>query len=66
MQYYNKAIDTLKNSRFIGGNVNPCLNVKKKAKGIVYIALYIHNDLMVGDIKNIDNTITALKNNGLV
>ena len=35
-------------------------------KSIMYIALHVDNNLMVEDIKAIDNTISALKNNGLV
>ena len=36
------------------------------AKGIVYIALYIDDNLMVGDIATIDGTIEALKKKELV
>ena len=39
---------------------------KKSAKGIVYVALYVDNNLMVGDIFTIDNPIEVLKNKGLV
>ena len=56
-QYYKKAIEILKNLGFIGGNVNPCLYIKKSAKGIVYIAFYVDSYLMVGDIKAINNDI---------
>ena len=38
-QYHKKAIKILKNLGFIRGNVNPCLYVKKSAKGLVYVAL---------------------------
>ena len=40
--------------------------VKKSVKGLLYIALYVDNNLMVGDVKAIDDAISALKNNGLV
>ena len=36
------------------------------AKGIVYIALCIHDNLMIGDIAAIDDDIEVLKNKGLV
>ena len=62
-QYYEKA---LKNSGFIGGNVDPCFYVKKSEKGVVYIALYVDNNLMVEDVVAIDDAITALKRHGLV
>ena len=40
-QYYKKAVEILKSSSFVGGSIDPCLYVKKSAKGIVYIALYV-------------------------
>ena len=61
-----KGNQNFKEFRFVGGNVDPCLNIKKSTKGIVYIALYVDDNLMVGDIKAIDDAIAALKNNGLV
>ena len=65
-QYYKKAIEILKNWRLVGGNVNPCLYVKKSMKGVVYIALYVDDNVMGGDVAAIDETISALKNNTLV
>ena len=56
-----KAIEIL-NLGFVGGNVDPCLYVKKSAKGVVYIALYVNNNLMIGDMAAIDDAISALKN----
>ena len=35
-------------------------------KGLVYVALYIDDNLMVGDIVAIDDAIEVLKNKGLV
>ena len=63
---YKKAIKILKNLGFIGGSVPPCLYMKKSAKGVVYIALYVDDDLMVGDMMAIDDAIAALKSNRLV
>ena len=65
-QYYKMAVDILKNSGLIGGNVDPCFNIKKIAKGIVYIALYVDDNFMAGDIEATDDAISAFKNNGLV
>ena len=39
---------------------------QEKCKGKVYIALYIDDNLMVGNIKAINGAITALKDNGVV
>ena len=46
--------------------LSPCLYVKNSAKGIVYIALYVDNNLMMGDIATIDDAIEALKNKGMI
>ena len=56
----------MKSFGFIGGSIDPCLYVKKSVKGIVYIALYIYDNLMVGDIAMIDDAVEALKSKGLV
>ena len=51
-----KAIKILKKIGFTGGNVNPCLYVKMSKKVIVYVELY----LMIGDIGDNYDAITAL------
>ena len=56
----------VKNLVFIGGNVDPCLYIKKSAKVIENVALYVDDHLMVGNIEAIDDAIAALKYNGLV
>ena len=35
-------------------------------KGIVFIAIYVDDNLMIGDMATIDNAIKALKNKGVV
>ena len=65
-QYYKKAVKILKSSGFIGGNIHLCLYIKKSAKGIVYVALYVDDNLMIGNNATIDDAILALKNKGLV
>ena len=35
-------------------------------KGIIYVALYVDDNLMIGDSAMIDDAILALKNKGLV
>ena len=64
-QYYKKTVDILKNSVFVGGSISPCF-LKKSMKDIVYIALYVDNNLMIEDIVTNDNAIEALKSKGLV
>ena len=58
-QYYKKAVKIRKYSGFVRGNVNPYLYVRKSVKGVVYLALYIDDNLMVGDVKEIDDAISA-------
>ena len=40
--------------------------MKKIEKGIVYLALYGYDNLMVGDVEAINEAIAALKKNVLV
>ena len=65
-QHYRKAIKILKNSGIVGGSIDPCLYMKKSAKGIGYIVLYVDNNLMIGNVAAIDNATEGLKNKGLV
>ena len=59
-QYYKKAIEMLKKAGFVGGNANPCFHVKKSAKGVVYVALYVDDNFMVGNLEAIDEAIVAI------
>ena len=59
-------VKILKNLGFVGGNVDPCLYCKKSAKGLLYVTLYVDDDLMIGNVKAIDNAIATLANNRLV
>ena len=60
-------MNILKKLGFARGNVDPCINVKKKVKSIiVYIAFSVDNNLVVGNVEAIDDAMTALKENGLV
>ena len=61
-----QAAQQLKSSGFVIGSINPCRYVKKSTKGILYVALYVGNILMIGDITAIDHVIEALKNKELV
>ena len=38
---------------------------QKSAKGVVQVALYVDDNLFEGDMAAIDDSITALKTNGL-
>ena len=60
-QYYKEAV-----SSFIEGIIDLCLYVKKSMKGTVYVALYVNDNLMVGNIATVDNAIEALASKGLI
>ena len=78
-QYHEKAVEILGKVGFARGNVNPCLDMKntrvnvnpcldmkKNTKGIIYIASYVDDDLMIGNPEAIDKVLEQLKKNGLV
>ena len=56
-----KAVKVLKDLGFIGSSINPCPYMNKSAKGIVYVAFYIDDNLMTGNVATINNVIEALK-----
>jgi hypothetical protein len=63
-QYFKKFTSVLTKLGFEGGQVDPCLMMKKSDKGIVYIAIYVDDCLMVGDKAAIDDAIAGLKKSG--
>jgi hypothetical protein len=65
-QYYKKARGSLRKIRFTGGNVDPCLFVRKSLLGIVFIALYLDDNLLVGHPKAINDAIQQVKKHGLI
>ena len=56
----------MKSSGFVGGSINPCLYVEKSRKGLVHIASYLDDNLMIVVIAAIDDAIEELKHKGLV
>ena len=49
---------------FEGDDVHPCLYVCKSEKGIVFIAIYIYDNLLVGNEEAIDEVIKLLQREG--
>ena len=47
-QYSKKATEIVE-VRFTGGNIDSCLYMKKNEKGVVYIALKIDYNLLIGN-----------------
>jgi hypothetical protein len=65
-QYYKKIKEILNSIGFLGGDVDPCLFYRKNKKGTCYIALYVDDNLIVGDMSAINDAIQALKNRKLI
>ena len=65
-QYHKKAVEILKRIGFTGGDVDPCLYMKKSKKGLVFIALYVDDNLMVSHPKAIVDAIEGMKKHGLI
>ena len=60
-----KAVEIMKKVGFARGTVDPCLHMKKSLKGIIYVALYVDDNLMMGNPKAIDKAVEQLKKNRL-
>ncbi len=56
----------MKSIGFEGGDGDPYLYMKRDINGLIYVALYVDDNLLIGDEKAIDHTIKALKKAGLV
>ena len=65
-QYYKKARGILRKIGFTGGDVDPCLFVKKSSLGIVFIALYVDDNLLIGHPKAIEDAIEQMKKHGFI
>ena len=64
-QYHKKAVEILQKIGYVGGIVDPCLFMKKSEKWLVYIALYVDDNLLVGHPEAIKQVIQDLRENGL-
>jgi hypothetical protein len=51
---------------FTGGDVDLCLFVKNSSLGIVFIALSVDDNLLVGHPKAIEDAIEQMKKHGLI
>jgi len=63
-QYYKKFISALRDIGFVGGYPDPCLMTRQGKEGIVFIAIWVDDSLLVGDKDAIDKTIEDLKRKG--
>ena len=46
---------------FIESNINPCLYAKESVNSLVHVALYVHDNLMVGNHEAIDEALETQK-----
>ncbi|KAL7530325.1 hypothetical protein ACHAWF_005014 [Thalassiosira exigua] len=66
-QYHKKFVHILtKKLGFKAGEVDPCLLIRRDEKGLVYVAIYVDDNLIVGHPEAIDDVIQGLKDNGLI
>ncbi len=63
-QYHKNAVQILRKIGFKGGDVDPCLYVYKSRKGIVFIGIYVDDNLLVGNEVTIDEVIKLLQKEG--
>ena len=63
-QYYKKFICALRELGFKGGYPDPCLMTRHSDDGIVFIAIWVDDSLLVGDKVAIDKTIEDLRGKG--
>ena len=64
-QYHKKIVRILHEIGFTGGDVDPCLFVRRNELGICFIAIYVDDNLLVGHPKAIDDVIDKLRQKGL-
>ena len=50
-------METIMKLGFTGGNVKPCLYMKSRMKGIIYIDFYVNDKLMKGISEAINKTL---------
>ena len=55
--YHKKAVEILRKIGFVGGEVDPYLFMKRSEKVIVYIAVYVDDNLLVGHPEAIEQVI---------
>jgi hypothetical protein len=63
-QYYKKFISVLRKLGFEGGHPDPCLLTRRNSSGVVFIAIWVDDSLLVGNQKAIEETIRDLKREG--
>jgi Reverse transcriptase (RNA-dependent DNA polymerase) len=60
-EFYSKLVSALKDCGFQGSLLDPCLWIKHFNQGIVIIAIYVNDCLIIGDDSDINEVIEELK-----
>ena len=63
-QYFTKFSTALRKINFTGGNADPCLMVRRDKHGIVFIAVYVDDSLLIGNDEAIDAVIKDIEESG--
>ena len=64
-QFWNKAVEVLKNIGFVGGQADPCLMTRTSDEGTVHVIMYVDDFLCVGDLEALTMLEKELKKLGL-
>ena len=63
-QFWKKYVEKLHKIGFEGGFPDPCLYSRRDEFGIVFLAVWVDDSLLVGDQRAIEKTIQDLKKEG--
>lgn len=63
-QFWKKYTEKLRKIGFKGGYPDPCLYSKRDEYGVVFLAVWVDDSLLVGDAKAIEKAVQALKDEG--
>jgi hypothetical protein len=63
-QYYKKFISVLRFAGFNGGYADPCLMMRQNEHGLVYIAIWVDDSLVIGNKEAINALINDLEGSG--
>ena len=62
--YFLKFMKVLRIIGFVGGNADPCMMVRRNGNGVVFIAIWVDDSLLIGHEAAIEQTINDLKAHG--
>ena len=63
-QYHKKFVAILRSIGFEGGDVDPCLFTRRDSKGLVFVGLYVDDNLIIGHKAAVEDTICQLREKG--